>query len=110
MGIGGSSNASWGDWRRAAAAGATASGERASRWTRMSKLLLIVCVCAQSEEGLEVLVEGDYNILGRVGVMLEPLRLPGVAVCVSCGRRIHWWEGNRITSGEALGVRHGSAV
>jgi len=24
-----------------------------------------LCVCAQSEEGLEVLVEGDYNILGR---------------------------------------------
>jgi hypothetical protein len=31
IGMGGSSNASWGDWRRAAAAGATASGERASR-------------------------------------------------------------------------------
>lgn len=62
MGMGGRSNASWGDWRRAAAAGPTASGERASRWTRKSKLLLIVGVCARREKELGVSIEAIITL------------------------------------------------
>jgi hypothetical protein len=73
---------------------------------RTSRLLLIVGV--RSEKGIGMLVEGNYGIVGRQVLDV------GDSVTVWChadGRRIPWWEGNRMLHlGKCLGVRHGHVI